>query len=199
MLRALMASALAAAVVTAQNPPSPHLVPLYFPTKVGDKRVYELRAGDKTLQAVETVTKVESKATCFLVTVERSSVKGEATDAYEVSPRGVVHVETGGKKLRVPYQHLKLPAKAGDTWTMPKIGLGADQVGTLYTAGKEVEVEVPAGKFKTIPVVSKTTGPGGGSTTVTSWYATNVGLVKMEAMLPDIEVTQVLKSFTPGK
>jgi hypothetical protein len=43
--------------------------PLYFPTTEGAKSVYEVRFGDSTSEAIETVTKVEAKDGVFRVTI----------------------------------------------------------------------------------------------------------------------------------
>ncbi|HVK11989.1 MAG TPA: hypothetical protein VM597_24660 [Gemmataceae bacterium] len=66
------------------------------------------------------------------------------------------------------------------------------------TLGKEEEVEVPAGKFRAIPVTSDSTRAGQ-TVKVTSRYAPKIGMVKSEAVINGITTTHVLKSFTSGK
>ncbi|WP_020474616.1 TapB family protein [Zavarzinella formosa] len=63
---------------------------------------------------------------------------------------------------------------------------------------KTEDVEVPAGKFKTIRLEMKSQ-VGRVKTEATYWYAPNLGLVKMTGMSGNLESVMVLKSFTPGK
>jgi hypothetical protein len=80
-----------------------------------------------------------------------------------------------GRKEATPEPILKLPAKSGDTWTSEfphiqvrtnklKDGGGQEDavedrmVELKHKVGKEEEVQVPAGKFKAIPV--ETVGEG---------------------------------------
>jgi hypothetical protein len=78
----------------------------------------------------------------------------------------------------------------GDSW---------ESEGTSYKVGKEATVEVPAGKFKAIPVTSVLILPPD-KITYTSWYASKVGVIKITSSINDsAESVGVLKSFTPGK
>ena len=59
----------------------------------------------------------------------------------------------------------------------------------------EERVEVPAGKYTLVKIVSNTTQNGGQHQQTTCWHAPAVGLIKSECG----EQKKVLKSFTPGK
>jgi hypothetical protein len=173
---------------------------LYFPTADGVKRVYEMRIGDNTIEIIEVVTKVEKKDGVWRVGLGRE-VDGEVQPmtTVRVSDKGVFRVATAGRELPAPHPLLKLPAKPGDTWEWEQEGPpGAGTRKITYKVGKEEEVEVPAGKFKAIPVEA-VIDQAGRVEKVTYWHAPGVGIVKFVSNSGAPERTQVLKSFTPGK
>jgi hypothetical protein len=174
----------------------------YYPTKEGDKCVYEARTGTSTTEYTETVTKVETKDGKLVVSVGRE-LKDEVIpiSKVEVSEKGLFRVASGNQDLAIPTPLLKLPAKAGDSWTNePAVPDGAVKRTVKYTVGKEEEVEVPAGKFKAVQVEVEQIIEGRERTLVTTyWYAAGVGVVKSTMNAGGKERTVVLKSFTPGK
>src|SRR5262249_13237870 len=136
---------------------------LYFPTTVGTERVYGTRF-DGWVYHVDTVTKVETEGDVFRVTTVSSGRIENTRQVNEVSAgKGVVTVAKGFdgelKPCDPPRVVLKLPAKAGDTWTEEQKG-DAGKVTTTYTVDKEAEVEAPAGKFKAIPVTVRSVRDG---------------------------------------
>ncbi|MDY3551082.1 hypothetical protein R5W24_000156 [Gemmata sp. JC717] len=171
---------------------------LYFSVREGDQSVFEVTGSSGTYDLTETVTKVVAKDGCMWVTVERRATK-TTTVVYQVSAKGVSRVATNDQELAEPHALLKVPTKAGDTWTAK-----ADTPtgpSTVYTAGKEEKVDVPAGKFMAIPIEGKITAQNGNGRIAirTSWYAPNVGIVKMVYKVGDGVETRTLKSFKPGK
>jgi hypothetical protein len=167
--------------------------PLYYPVTVGAKSVLEYvpaaGAGGTTFESVETVTAVEAKDGRYRVTAEREVKAKNLVTVYEVSADGVRRLASGGKDLAAPVPLIKLPAKAGETWTA---------AGSTYTVGAEVEVEVPAGKYKAVPVTSEQ-DRGGETLKATTWMAAGVGVVKRVISANGTDTVYVLKSFTPGK
>jgi hypothetical protein len=174
---------------------------LYFPTRQGTRRVYELRARGATYEHTEVVTRVEKKGAGFRVTTGQEVAPGSTLKTVtDVSAKGVYLVEFAGKVHAEPVPLLKLPAKAGDSWTAEhQIPAAHGAAATFtYTVGKVEEVKVPAGTFKAIRVEEKTDQTVL-RLTATRWYAPGVGLVKAVTATGKIEQTQVLKSYTPGK
>jgi RNA polymerase sigma factor (sigma-70 family) len=171
---------------------------LYFPTREGTRRVYEVRVRGTTYVRSEAVTRVEKKGDGFRVTIGEEVTPGSILKTVtDVSARGVYLVEFAGRVHADPVPLLKLPAKTGDSWTVQQ-GIPAAGVATFtYTVGKVEEVKVPAGTFKAIRVEERADPilriP------VTRWYAPGVGLVKAITSTGMLEQTQVLKSYTPGK
>src|SRR5258708_24441096 len=88
---------------------------LYYPTKEGDARVYEMKRKDGTsTEYVQVVTKVEAKGDVVHVTL--GMVEGGETSLWaevEVSPAGVVHRTGAGHKLDPPETGIKRPFKPG--------------------------------------------------------------------------------------
>jgi RNA polymerase sigma factor (sigma-70 family) len=171
---------------------------LYFPTKEGTRRVYEVRFGGKTSESSETVTKVDKKGAGFHVTTASEVAPGALLKTVTaVSAKGVYLVEVAGKVHAEPLPLLKLPAKAGDSWTVEHQIPAAGPAQFTSTVSKVEGVKVPAGTFQAIRVEEKTeqTNP---PTTATRWYAPGVGLVKMVASSGTVEHSVVLKSFTPA-
>ena len=183
---ALLAASLSAPVPKA-NP-----APLYFPTAVGAKRVTADDSGGGEM--TEEVTKAEEKDGVYTVTVTATATVNGATAytmtrVYEVSAGKVVR-GTGDERRTV----LDLGAKAG-TWTVETKGNGQAAVTATFTVGKEEEVEVPAGKFKALPVTERWPHPEG-EIVNTHWYAPGVGAVKRVSDTPTS--TAALKEFSPG-
>jgi hypothetical protein len=111
----------------------------------------------------------------------------------------VFSLSTPNGKLAEPAPTLKLPAKEGDTWKVEREDLKRGITGkATYTVGKEESVEVPAGKFKAIPVTAEST-IGGRVAKVTTWYAAGMGVVKTVTEVNGTERVQELKEFTVGK
>ncbi|QEL19238.1 hypothetical protein [Limnoglobus roseus] len=205
MLRVVVALLVVAPIIVAAPPPKepPKKASLYFPTTVGDKRVYEAKGFSGTTENTEEVTKVEATDDVYRVTVEKKTAgKPSATVVvYAVSDKGLsfIREKDGEPPLALP--RLKLPAKAGDSWDgepdpTNKRPAGPKAPVWAYTVGQEEEVEVPAGKFKAIPVVlTRSSNP---PLVSSAWYAPGVGVVKTTFKAAAIEGTTVLKSFTPG-
>lgn len=188
MYRSLFALLVVSPLVAAPAPKAKDAV--YFPTREGDKREYEVRAGGVTVEGgyTDTVTKVEKKDGALHVTItrERPDAKPFVT-VIAVGAEGLSRVESDGQPLDKPALLLKLPAKAGTTWDH-------EGGGATHTVVGEEEVEVPAGKYKAVRV---DLAAKGSESKTSLWFAPAVGLVKMSHS--DSDRVQVLKAFTPGK
>ncbi len=180
--------------------------PYYYPTKVGDKRVYETSVADRVIEiTTEVVTKVEMKDGRLQVSTKREIAGKAIGDAgkaigdstVEVSHKGVVAISIGGRALPILVPLLKLPAKDGDSWDY-----GPNMKPTFTVVKVDEEVEVPAGKFRALRVeweINLEMQPIGKGLKTTAWHAPGVGVVKTVTVSGGTERTQVLKSFTPGK
>jgi hypothetical protein len=168
--------------------------PIYAPTAVGDRLVYDAFGTEIT----ETVTAITEDGRARVVTTEgvaagRGSV-GESR--LRVAPDGVFRVAAAGPD-DPPHCLLRLPAVAGTKWEYEvRPGGGRPALKGMSVVAGEEEVAVPAGKYKAVRVDSEHPGPGGRPVRSTAWYAASVGMVKT---VYGADKAIVLKSFTPGK
>jgi hypothetical protein len=160
----------------------------YFPTKVGTVWKYE-RNG---VEWSEEIKQSESKDGAVYLSIE-----SERRDyIVKVSDRGLFKLSAEPMADNENPAHLlKLPHKDGQKW-VTRLGVWGNAPSRLIARGPE-EVEVPAGKFRTIRVettIPHRYKPEG--TKVCFWYAPGVGLVK-STHGSDNETK--LKSFSEGK
>ncbi|QDU20564.1 TapB family protein [Urbifossiella limnaea] len=185
--RLLTVAFLAAAcpVAAAPIPEAAKEQPLYFPTTVGAKWVYE-RAGVEQ----EPVRVVSVEKSGKEVVVSRAGADGTAWRYAKVfvSPAGLRESRlTPTGKSEVVWV-LKLPLKAGESWAV------GEMKRTVH--GPEA-VDVPAGRFQAVKVVDEHDS----GAQLVAWYAPGVGRVKQASVSPKGKetVTLLLKSFTPGR
>ncbi|VTR94628.1 Uncharacterized protein OS=Pirellula staleyi (strain ATCC 27377 / DSM 6068 / ICPB 4128) GN=Psta_2333 PE=4 SV=1 [Gemmata massiliana] len=188
MLRAF-ASLLAVVILVAATQAAPvpkHLMPknepLYFPTTVGTKWVYDHNG---QAEITNEITAVEEKGGGKLVTVNGNSAR---PTRWHVSRAGVYIVSMGDEECKPAIPMLQLPHAPGATWTTESMH-GSKLKGLFASHGPEL-VEVGAGKFQAIRVEVEWVG----NNKVTFWYAPDVGVVKAAGGL-----RKELKSFKPGK
>jgi hypothetical protein len=193
----LLALAAAAPVVAA--PLTKDKPVYYYPTRVGDTRVYETTSRRATTESKDEVTKVEVKDGALLVWTGRSVGGRPAVTQLAIVTERAVYRPFGTNTEDRSNPILKLPAKPGESWTherQPPPGAApGPEAKATYTIGKEEEIEVPAGKFRAVQVVVEVTFGGKDSGKTTYWHAPGIGLVK--AVMPT--ETTVLKSFKAGK
>jgi hypothetical protein len=181
-------------------PPERRQSPLYFPTTVGTKWVYQLNDGR---EYTEVITGVEPVLGGAVVIVGAVAPDGKARPWYRhvVSERGLLREGIVLKSDR-PQWLLKFPYKFGETWETggeqgPREPIPSEK--WTHTSDGEEEVTVPAGTFRALRVTSKGHGipgcvlpPSGPSA---RWYAPRVGAVKMTMG----KTVWVLKEFDRGE
>jgi hypothetical protein len=172
----------------------------YYPTTVGDRRVYESRTRSGKSEWTEVVTKVETKdkVTRVSVGLEREK-KVEPFAVIEVSDAEIVRA-SGSGAVGPPKVLLKLPLKAGASWSWELVTENKGSFKEVFTFVGEEEIEVPAGKFKAarVDVAFEVNGKIA-KRTQTLWYARGVGLVKDRFESSNGEKVTELKSVTTGK
>jgi hypothetical protein len=163
---------------------------LFYPTKVGTKRVYDRDTGGRY---VEVVTEAKTAGGETLVTVcEEADGKLEPSDVVSVTDKALASRYSGADPFNPPVTFLKPAAKAGETWDVDSVANGLTIKGK-FTAKGEEEVEVPAGKFKALRVEAEMT-VNGRPFRSTAWYALDVGMVKTV----NPSNTKVLRTITVG-
>lgn len=192
MTRCAVVLLVACAVPSVGAAPVPkHLAkgaPLYAPTTVGTKRVYEHRGAEQVL----IVTKVENRNGKTVVSVEREdNGKRVADDVVEVSEAGLIRTHWAGIDYDPPLVLVQGPVRVGESWAVKTTGIK----GTKKAAAVET-IKVPAGTFEAVRIESEY-GPATAPSKSTAWYAPNVGLIKV--IEGDGTVAWLLKAFEPAK
>jgi len=126
----------------------------------------------------------------------REKSLGRMVSKTKVSDDGKYLLQEGEQRYDPPIRmNAPVSIKEGDSWELDKPGLKLK-----FRAGKEEEVEVPAGKFKARRIDGKGESDGK-PTTCTLWQIPGRHpTIKSAYQFEDGgEVVEVLKSFTPGK
>lgn len=182
----LSQAAIAAPAAHVQEPPPPDYFPLskdywwkYESSATTGKSGYDVKVVDVEKQPDGTV--VYDLNTTLMGPLSKSGF-----DEWYVKPKGQVktlRLRTNFDNQMNEYapvrQYIENPLKVGDTWSWS--GRRFKNIDTKETSTvEEVEdVEVPAGKFKAMRVVTKVE-QGGSPVTKTYWYAPWVGLVRLK-------------------
>ncbi len=165
--------------------------PVYFPSKVGDTRVYRLSNAEIT----ETITSSDKKDEVMSLEMETTfPVGSKLKTLVRITDKGMFKTAEGETTYDPPICILPSPATPSKTWEFEYQVNDTKRTGKARIVGLE-EVEVPAGKFKCIRVDSDYPGADGTTICISSWYAANVGLVKEAHGKNEMSC---LKSFEAG-
>lgn len=172
----------------------------YHASQAGDKSVFEVSANGRFwCEVAFETTDVQRMGTAVLVTKRRTvgDKDDEPPDRVLLSDGGVYTLSTGDFIYPTPFCLVRLPFKKGETWETTHSGAQGETIQTKYTSVGEEEVEVPAGKFRSLRIEMEAVH-NGETESRTNWYAPGPGLVQAKQKYKDQETTYVLKSFTPG-
>ena len=198
---ALLAAALQfATVFGAPLPKAAPPIPSYHPTTLGHR--WEWERG-----TIIEITTVEQKDGAHIVTLtEIQPSRRRTKETVSISKTGIYTVAVSGIAVK-PVCVLKFPVKADDTWEWEieptvetKPGDNVRRTKGTRKVGKEDEVEVPAGKFKAVPVevivLAENGKPLPEPERYVYWYARDLGVIKLTK---NGSVIHALKSFEPAK
>lgn len=172
--------------------------PDYYPLKVGAKWHYRFTAGGgqtgKIMNQIAKLEKIDDQQLARLETVAQGNVV--ASEHLSNTAKGIYRHRYNGIEVSPPVCILRFPIKQGDSWGgESKVG---DQTVKLTSRVGEEEVEVPAGKYKTIKV--QVDGEAAGVKIHTTYYfAAGVGVVKQFADIGGTQVTLDLEKYEAGK
>jgi hypothetical protein len=171
--------------------------PEYLPLKEGLKWHYQVEANGQKLQLVTQVAKIEAingQSLARLETVSGGTVA--ASEHLSVTAKGIFRHRYNGVEISPPVCLLKFPVKNGASWESEnKVG---EQSAKMVCRVSSEEVEVPAGKFKTVSV-QVVADAAGMKITTTYWFAAGVGIVKQTAEIAGQQIEMKLEKFERGK
>jgi len=168
----------------------------YYPLQVGNVWSYKTSDGNKFQLKITAHEKVAGDMPCARVVLLTDN-REKDYELIGVNSEGIVRYAFSNVKPDKPVLLLKLPPKAGDTWTVDSKALGEVIKGTFKVT--EEEVKVPAGTFKTFAVRTDDLDANGLKITATSYYASGTGLVKQEIKIGNNTTVVELEKFEPAK
>jgi hypothetical protein len=177
--------------------------PDYYPLRVGDWWKYQSTTADGK-QSEFTITVLADEKQTDGTVLHQVEIKSMLPiHEWESKPSGWVlwHREAypSNESMKVTFEpvrpFLKNPPTTGATWEWKGKGMmGVDIDESSQVIGSE-EVEVPAGKFQAMKVVTKVT-QGGALVTKTYWYANWIGMVKSMTESGPVKSTTVLVDYS---
>jgi hypothetical protein len=174
----------------------------YYPLKAGNKWTYQIESDSvakgsaNLINQIAKIEKIDGVSLARLETIAKGKVA--ATEHLNVTEKGIFRNRYNGTEVSPPICILKFPIKKGSTWkTESKVG---DEKLSVSCKSDEDEIEVPAGKFKTVKVVMDAEVAGAGIlVSTTYWFAQGVGVVKQHVNINSMQFTLLLEKFEEGK
>ncbi|MGL5080426.1 MAG: hypothetical protein ACRC8A_02955 [Microcoleaceae cyanobacterium] len=185
---------------SAQYPEVPP--PDYFPLPVGAVWNYESTShtGGKSNWSQKVLQLEKQPDGSFLYQVEISS--GFPIQDWYSKPPGwvLMHKElyVNNKQEAVfqpTRQYLRNPLAVADTWKWQGTGMNQIEISESSQVAAAEEVNVPAGKFQAMKVVTDVI-QGGALVKKTYWYVNHLGLVKSMTDSNGVQSTSVLLSYS---
>jgi hypothetical protein len=167
----------------------------FYPLKAGSKWHYRLEVDGQSATSTMQVTGVEKIDGLELFCLE-ARINGEvvATEHIASDKAAVFRHRFNGEALEKPICLIRYPFKAGDAWEDTcQVGDGVAKL--TAKVGAEIELQVPAGKFKAFPVRIELHDPEHGSLVTTYWFALDVGIVRQTVETPDLQITMELEKL----
>jgi hypothetical protein len=174
----------------------------YYPLKVGNKWTYQIESDavpKGSSKLIHQIAKIDKKAGVSLAQLEIvARDKVTASEHLSITDKGIFRNNYNGEEITPPTCILKFPIKKNNTWKTESMG-GKEKLNVTCKSDEE-EIEVPAGKFKTVKVVSDAEVVGAGIiVSTTYWFAQGVGVVKQHVNINSMQFTLLLEKFEEGK
>lgn len=173
----------------------------YYPLKAGNKWTYQIEsdAAAKGSKLINQIAKMEKIDGVPLFRLE-TTVKGKvgATEHLSINDKGIFRNRYNGIEVTPPICMIKFPIKKGSTWKVES-KVGEEKLNVACKLDEE-EIEVPAGKFKTVKVIMDAEVVGAGIlVSTTYWFAQGVGMVKQHVNINSMQFSILLDKFEEGK
>ncbi|MCY2940148.1 MAG: hypothetical protein NTV50_00590 [Planctomycetota bacterium] len=173
----------------------------YYPLKAGNKWTYQIESdtaakGSKLINQIAKIEKIDGVSLSRLETTAKGKVV--ASEHLSITDKGIFRNRYNDEKINPPICILKFPTKKDSTWKTESM-TGAEKLSVSCKSDEE-EIEVPAGKFKTVKVVMDAEVVGAGIiVSTTYWFAQGVGIVKQHVNINSMQFTLLLEKFEEGK
>lgn len=174
----------------------------YYPLKVGNKWTYQIesdavpKGSSKLIHQIAKIEKKNGVSLAQLEIVARDKVT--ASEYLSVSEKGIFRNNYNGEEITPPTCILKFPIKKNNTWKTESMA-GKEKLNVACKSDEE-EIEVPAGKFKTVKVVMDAEVVGAGIiVSTTYWFAQGVGVVKQHVNINSMQFSILLEKFEEEK
>jgi hypothetical protein len=151
----------------------------FYPLRPGDSWTYRHSEGNPITIKVLRAEKQADGTVQYVVELTAGNLLNQfysKTDGWVLLHRTSYPQDETGMKIDYspPKQYLKNPLTVGAKWTWA----GKDGASESNEVVGQEWVEVPAGRFRAMKVLSKVSQPEGGTLDRTSWFVDGVGLVK---------------------
>ncbi len=168
----------------------------YFPLKQKTKWTYKVQ--DQTVEVVVAGTEKFNNEDCTKVD---TLVNGKvvASELYSVKADGVYRVKVKDDKIEPPVKVFAIPPKKDFDWEI-KSKVGNQSVSGKFKI-KEMNEKVTIGSttYDAILVEGNDMEIAGTKTKVQTWYAKNVGVVKLVFKIQEAESVLELTKYEEGK
>ena len=173
----------------------------YYPLKAGNKWTYQIESdtaakGSKLINQIAKIEKIDGVSLSRLETTAKGKVV--ASEHLSITGKGIFRNRYNGTEVSPPICMLKFPIKKDSTWKVES-KVGEEKLSVSCKLDEE-EIEVPAGKFKTVKVVMDAEVVGAGIiVSTTYWFAQGVGVVKQHVNINSMQFSILLEKFEEGK
>lgn len=173
----------------------------YYPLKAGNKWTYQIESdtaakGSKLINQIAKMEKIDGVPLFRLETTAKERVV--ATEHLSVNDKGIFRDRMNGGEITPPICLLKFPIKKNDSWKTESMS-GKEKLKVACKSDEE-EIEVPAGKFKTVKVIIDAEVAGAGIlVSTTYWFAPGIGMVKQHVNINSMQFSILLEKFEEGK
>jgi hypothetical protein len=168
-----------------------------YPLKLGNKWHYRVDGGAREGTMVIHIAKIEKIDDQMLARLE-GVVRGKTVISEHLASteKGVFRHRINGIEISPALCLIKYPVKDGESWET-EIKVGEEMAKAVCRVGKD-EIEVPAGKYKTV-TVKVDIEQDGAKFTSTYWFVAGVGIVKQTFDIGGVKATLELEKFEAGK
>lgn len=188
---------LGASVLTAGEPRPGRDIRNYYPLEAGNSWTFRVEVNGNQVTATSRIAKIEKINDISMGRLEATvNDKIVATEHLQQNDKGVFRHRFNGLEVEPPLELLRYPVKAGEKWA-GELKVGAD-TGKFSAVTGEENVEVPAGKYKTVRVAIQLIEKGKTIDT-TYWFARDVGIVKQTVVTEGLNLVMELDRFDRKK